>query len=177
MRLVARSSVAADLMIVYDGEQALKLRRVKVDFIILDLAMPKFDGFMVLQNYRSSPSLAASGKKALALGATDFVTKPMRFQSYVVSGFVERWSGATAATELNVAAGSRVGGADDAQLLHAALNAPRTTLDRGQRGARSVTNFLDRDAPTTVSSVNAPWRVALRSDFLFSTLPCQSATT
>jgi len=85
MRLVAISSIAADLMIVYDGEQALKLLRVKVDFIILDLAMPKFDGFMVLQNYRSSPSLAASGKKALALGATDFVTKPMRFQSYVAA--------------------------------------------------------------------------------------------
>ena|SRR5260221_736172 len=53
MRLVASSSIAADLMIVYDGEQALKLRRVKVDFTILDLAMPKFDDFMVLQNYHT----------------------------------------------------------------------------------------------------------------------------
>jgi chemotaxis family two-component system response regulator Rcp1 len=108
------SSIAVDLMIAYDGEQALKLlneRQFKLDFIILDLAIPKFDGFMVLQNYHAQngppvvvftdSSSEQERKRALALGAMDFVRKPIGFESYIkaVRGIVERWSGATATTE------------------------------------------------------------------------------
>src|SRR4029077_14011688 len=113
VREALRSSrIAAYLMIASDGEQALKLLnegQFKLDFIILDLAMPKFDGFTVLQNYhtRNGPPVVVftnssseqEKKLALALGAADFVRKPMGFRSYInaVRGIVERWSGATAA--------------------------------------------------------------------------------
>jgi DNA-binding response OmpR family regulator len=106
------SGIPADLMIASDGKQALKLLNEghpKLDFIILDLAMPKSDGFMVLQNYHTqdgppvvvftNSSSEQEKKRALALGAADFVRKPMGFQSYVkaVRGIVERWSGAITA--------------------------------------------------------------------------------
>ena len=106
------SAIAADLIIASDGEQALKLLnegQFKLDFVILDLAMPKFDGFTVLQNYHTqngpavvvftNSSSEQEKKRALALGASDFVRKPMGFQAYIdtVRGIVERWSGATAA--------------------------------------------------------------------------------
>jgi DNA-binding response OmpR family regulator len=106
------SAIATDLIVASDGEQALKLLnegQLKLDFILLDLAMPKFDGFTVLQNYHTqngppvvvftNSSSEPDKKLALALGASDFVRKPMGFQAYIetVRGIVERWSGATAA--------------------------------------------------------------------------------
>src|SRR5438477_5993116 len=45
------SAIPVDVMIAYDGEQALRLlgeMHFKPDFIILDLAIPKFDGLTVL---------------------------------------------------------------------------------------------------------------------------------
>jgi len=106
------SAIATDLIVASDGEQALKLLnegQIKLDFILLDLAMPKFDGFTVLQNYHTqngpavvvftNSSSEQEKKRALALGASDFVRKPMGFQAYMeaVRGIVERWSGASAA--------------------------------------------------------------------------------
>ena len=42
-------------MIAHDGDEVklLNERQGEPDFIIVDLAMPKFDGFVVLQNYHT----------------------------------------------------------------------------------------------------------------------------
>lgn len=72
-----------------DGEEALlTLQTFKPDLMILDLVMPKLDGYMVLTEIRKNdefknlPVIVASnlGQKediehAKALGATDFVVK------------------------------------------------------------------------------------------------------
>jgi DNA-binding response OmpR family regulator len=108
------SAIAADVMIAYDGEQALRLlceMHFKPDFIILDLAMPKFDGFKVLEQYRAQdgpPVVVFTNsrneqekQRALALGARDYVMKPIGFHPFIeaVQGIVERWGGAAAATQ------------------------------------------------------------------------------
>jgi putative two-component system response regulator len=65
-------------------------REVKPDLILLDLLMPHLDGFAILEllAYEISPGAfvprlvltaditAGAKKRALALGATDFITKP-----------------------------------------------------------------------------------------------------
>lgn len=70
-----------------DGQQALDLlRRTKVDLCILDIMMPKKDGYKVLQELRKEsniPVMILSAKDAdsekilgLNLGADDYLTKP-----------------------------------------------------------------------------------------------------
>lgn len=72
-----------------DGEEALKLlQSIKPDLILLDLIMPKKDGFDVLSEIGKNEQLKAipvlvfstlgqeeDVKKAKLLGATDFVNK------------------------------------------------------------------------------------------------------
>ena len=74
-----------------DARQALLLfRSVQPDLILLDLAMPYRDGFAVMKDLQSEPTIDSvpilvltadvrpSGKhKALAEGASDFLTKPL----------------------------------------------------------------------------------------------------
>ena len=71
----------------YDGNDALqKVREVMPDVVILDVMMPKLDGFETLAMLRESSSvpvimLTARGDeddlvKGLELGADDYVTKP-----------------------------------------------------------------------------------------------------
>ena len=71
----------------YDGEEALKLAHDKsIDIIILDLMLPKIDGFEVCQKVRefsSVPIIMVTAKtedmdKILGLeyGADDYITKP-----------------------------------------------------------------------------------------------------
>lgn len=73
--------------VAYDGEEALKLARENVyDIILLDVMLPKMDGFEVCRNIREFSDvpvimLTAKGEdmdKILGLeyGADDYVTKP-----------------------------------------------------------------------------------------------------
>src|SRR3954447_9699586 len=73
-----------------DGAQALKLARaVQPDLIIIDVMMPKMDGFQVCRILKADPAMehipiiivtalghSADQATALSLGAFGFVTKP-----------------------------------------------------------------------------------------------------
>lgn len=76
-----------DVDCAYDGEEALKLiRENKYNIILLDVMLPKLDGFQVCQQVRESSDvpivmLTAKGEdmdKILGLeyGADDYITKP-----------------------------------------------------------------------------------------------------
>jgi CheY-like chemotaxis protein len=95
-----------ELVVAHDGEGALvKLSapNFKPNLIILDLNMARIDGHTVLERYRqndvptvvfSSSQNRAEVQRALALGAREFVKKPLSFQSYVdaVRGMLDRWA-------------------------------------------------------------------------------------
>ena len=73
-----------------DGEEALaEMARAVPDLVLLDVMMPKVDGFSDCQTIRANPAwkdvriimLTARGRdverdKGLALGADDYITKP-----------------------------------------------------------------------------------------------------
>ena len=73
-----------------DGEEALaEIVRAAPDLVLLDVMMPKIDGFSVCERIRANPEwndvriimLTARGRdiereKGLALGADDYITKP-----------------------------------------------------------------------------------------------------
>ena len=88
-----------------DGQSALSILQSgeKFSVIILDLNMPKIDGFVVLE--QSGPTVGPiivftsswsdkDSKRALALGAREFIRKPNTYDGYVeaVCGVVERWA-------------------------------------------------------------------------------------
>ncbi len=93
------------LLVAKDGEQALKMLSApefQPQLIILDLNMPRVDGQTVLQQYQqkkipivifSSTQNKAEVQKALALGAREYVQKPIGFEPYAdaVRGIVQRW--------------------------------------------------------------------------------------
>ena len=78
-----------------DGEQALALiRRFKPDLIVLDIMLPRKDGFEVLREIREEKLdvgvIILSAKKAetdkvygLDIGADDYVTKPFSVMEFV----------------------------------------------------------------------------------------------
>ena len=80
-----------------DGESALEaIKAEQPDLILLDVNLPKRDGFELCQTIRSRPEwrhiriimLTAKGRdvereKGLALGADDYVTKPFATQEVV----------------------------------------------------------------------------------------------
>lgn len=80
-----------------NGEEALKALAAKVpDLVLLDVMMPKPDGYEVCQQIRATPAwknipvvmLTAKGRevekeKGLAMGADDYVTKPFATQELV----------------------------------------------------------------------------------------------
>jgi two-component system, OmpR family, alkaline phosphatase synthesis response regulator PhoP len=73
-----------------DGEEAItEISRAAPDLVLLDVMMPKIDGFSICQQIRANPAwndvriimLTARGRdvereKGLALGADDYITKP-----------------------------------------------------------------------------------------------------
>ncbi len=76
-----------DTMEAYDGEQGLELAlSQKPDLILLDIMLPKMDGFTVCRKIRqtlSTPVLMLTAKEeevdkvlGLELGADDYITKP-----------------------------------------------------------------------------------------------------
>ena len=79
-----------DVRVARDGDEALaEVRSRAPDLILLDVMIPKRDGYDVCQTIRSNPAwqgiyiimLTAKGRevdreKGIALGANDYVTKP-----------------------------------------------------------------------------------------------------
>ena len=88
---------AYEVLSVSNGEEAMQAIAEKVpDLILLDVMMPRKDGYEVCQELRANPSwtnikiimLTAKGRdvereKGLALGADDYVTKPFATQELV----------------------------------------------------------------------------------------------
>lgn len=79
-----------EVLTALDGEQALeRLKNDKPDLIVLDIMMPKVDGYEVCRTIKSSPEtqhipvilLSAKGrnvdqKMGFDVGADDYITKP-----------------------------------------------------------------------------------------------------
>lgn len=76
-----------EVEVAYDGEEAVtKARQSPFDLVILDIMLPKMDGFTVckeIRTFSSVPILMVTAKEAevdkvlgLELGADDYVTKP-----------------------------------------------------------------------------------------------------
>jgi CheY-like chemotaxis protein len=99
--------VPADLTIAYDGEEGLRMltqKETRLDFVILDLQLPKVNGLQILEHYRREdgpPVVVFTGsddktvcRRALELGARECVTKPPGFDAFVkaVRDMVERFS-------------------------------------------------------------------------------------
>lgn len=69
---------------VMDGEEALKMIEKKTfDLIILDIMLPKLDGFEILKHIKDRPTIFLTAKrsvedrvKGLVMGADDYITKP-----------------------------------------------------------------------------------------------------
>lgn len=80
-----------------DGEEGMaEILRAPPDLVLLDVMMPKLDGFSVCQAIRQNPALkdvriimlTARGRdvereKGLALGADDYITKPFSTQDAI----------------------------------------------------------------------------------------------
>jgi len=81
-----------DVRLVKDGEQALALlRRDKIDLVLLDIEMPKQNGFELLQIIRQDPTLAdipvifvtthtsaSFTRRAAEAGAQGYILKPFK---------------------------------------------------------------------------------------------------
>jgi len=100
------SPIAADVTIAYDGEEAVRLLSdadFKPDFVILDLNIPRFDGFKILEYHRTDhgpPVIVFTGsanpadrERAFELGAHDYFTKPMGKRPFIeaIHEILERW--------------------------------------------------------------------------------------
>lgn len=89
--------VGYEVRVARDGEQALEsIRQAKPGLVLLDVMMPKRDGYDVCQTIRANPDwadvriimLTAKGRdiereKGLALGADEYVTKPFSTRDVV----------------------------------------------------------------------------------------------
>ena len=80
----------------YDGQEALeKLANDLYDLVILDIQLPKMDGFSVLsklkeQNIQIPPVVIASAcamdsdkQKALGFGVKNYITKPIDINNFI----------------------------------------------------------------------------------------------
>lgn len=111
------ASAAADVDVAADGVEALEaLSRQRYDLLLVDLDMPRMDGFELLAHLRADPATAhlpvvvETGRedveaidRAFRAGATAFVTKPLnwRLLSYQLR-FTLRAARAEAALRLAV---------------------------------------------------------------------------
>jgi len=85
-----------------DGAEAIDLLLAlpPYDLVVLDLMLPKRDGFAVLKTLRerglATPVLVLTAKVAgLDLGADDYLTKPFAFDEFLarVRALLRRWTG------------------------------------------------------------------------------------
>jgi DNA-binding response OmpR family regulator len=86
-----------EVRVARDGEAALKAMEEKIpDLVLLDVMMPKRDGYDICQMIRTKPEwkdvrvimLTARGRevereKGIALGADDYITKPFSTRELV----------------------------------------------------------------------------------------------
>jgi DNA-binding response OmpR family regulator len=94
-----------EVRLAHDGEEALaEIGKARPDLVLLDVMMPKRNGFDVCEAIRANPEwravrvilLTAKGRdiereKGLALGADDYITKP--FSTREVVERVTAWIG------------------------------------------------------------------------------------
>jgi DNA-binding response OmpR family regulator len=106
--VVHLSSESASVATAADGEDALAmLEQTPADIVLLDLEMPRMDGFDVLRRLRAQPHTAelpvivVTGRedvgaidRAFELGATSFVVKPInwRLLSYQIRYVRRAWT-------------------------------------------------------------------------------------
>ncbi len=97
-------AVGYDVEVVEDGEEALNsVKREHPDLILLDLLMPKVDGFEVLKVLKGDEKTSkipiivltakaeeADRQRAMELGADDYMTKPFKPQELwdVIKGYL-----------------------------------------------------------------------------------------
>ena len=86
-----------EVSVAHDGEEGLMLIKNKQpDLVLLDVMMPKLDGFQVCEAVRKDPALAdvriimltakgrdAEKEKGLTLGADAYITKPFSTRELV----------------------------------------------------------------------------------------------
>ena len=86
-----------EVLVAHDGEEGLaRIRSDRPDLVVLDIMMPKLDGFEVCRAVRADPALAgvrilmltAKGRaaeieKGLALGAEAYIPKPFSTRDLV----------------------------------------------------------------------------------------------
>ena len=104
---IKSSSIDADVTIAYDGAQAMRLLNddPEPDLIILDLSLPKLGGLDILERQRTLEGLPPvvvftsshrieERQRAMALGANDYIQKPVTLDEYLdaIRGAVERWA-------------------------------------------------------------------------------------
>jgi len=111
---IRTTPVTTDLMIAYDGEQALRFVtefHFQPDIVFLDLIVPKLDSFEFLKRLRvnQAPVVVLTGsvnptdnQRAIELGAREYIVKPSDMDEYlhVVSDAVGRWGSQAAARGL-----------------------------------------------------------------------------
>ncbi len=88
-----------EVRVARDGEEAMQaVAASPPDLILLDVAMPKHDGFEVCQSLRANPALKdlpiimltaksrdVERQKGMALGATDYIIKPFSIHDLVAT--------------------------------------------------------------------------------------------
>lgn len=82
-----------EVLTAYDGQRGIELARENPDLIILDIMMPKIDGFEVCRAIRNSvpcPILFLSARqseidkiKGFSLGGDDYITKPFGIREFM----------------------------------------------------------------------------------------------
>jgi two-component system alkaline phosphatase synthesis response regulator PhoP len=85
-----------DVVVAYNGEEALKKMSSKPDLVILDILMPKLDGYEVckriraVKEFENTPIIFLTAKASeidevlgLELGASDYIKKPISPQKLV----------------------------------------------------------------------------------------------
>ena len=95
-----------ETVVAYDGEEAISLyEKEKPDLVLLDVMLPKMDGFSVCKNIRQStniPILMVTAKEdivdkviGLELGADDYITKPFSVREVIarVKANLRKWEG------------------------------------------------------------------------------------
>jgi len=103
-RAIQKGQIKNKLCVTRDGEEAMDfLRRrgrfrgaSRPGFVLLDLNMPKLDGFEVLREIKSDPELKSipvvvlttSGRdedieQAYALGCNNYIVKPVSFEKFI----------------------------------------------------------------------------------------------
>jgi CheY-like chemotaxis protein len=101
---LSEHQVPHEMVVLRDGEEALEYLehmadKSKPDLIILDLNLPKRDGFGVLNEYRARPALSfvpiviltssdspADKLRAKSIGVAAFLQKPMTLEEFIALG-------------------------------------------------------------------------------------------